>query len=350
MATERTMTAVRPEAEAASTDQILIQMLTGMWLTQAVATAARLGIPDLLASGPKSSEEIASAVGAHPGATRRLMRTLASRGVFAADGDNGPYRLTEIGERLRAGTPGTLKEMFIAETDTLHWRSWERMDDAMRTGDPQPQAVFGMPAFDYYTKHREEGEQFGRAMENVSRFVSNAVLDAYDFSGARTVLDVGGGNGSMVLAILERHPSLRGLVHDLPYIEAHANERIRAAGAADRCRFVAGDFFERVPEGADLLVMKYILHDWNDEQSIRLLQACRAAIAPDGRLLIIETVVPPDNRPDLVQMMDLNMLVMTGGLERTEREYAALLEKAGFLLTRVVATASPCSLVEARPV
>jgi SAM-dependent methyltransferase len=319
-----------------------------MWVTQAVAAAARLGIADRLASGPKSPDDVASLVGANAGAMRRLMRALASVGVLAP-ADGGRYGLTPVGERLRSDRPDTFRDMFIAETDQVHWQSWGHMAEAVRTGAPRPQAVFGAPAFDYYAKNPAEGEQFGRAMQNVSRFVARGVLETYDFSAARTVLDVGGGNGSMVLAILARYPKLSGIVFDLPYIEGLATESIRAAGAADRCRFEAGDFFERVPSGADLHVLKFILHDWNDEESIRLLKSCRAAIAPDGRVLIIETLVPEEIRPDFVHLMDLNMLVMTGGLERTAREYGTLLERSGFRVTRVLPTPGPFSLVEAKP-
>jgi SAM-dependent methyltransferase len=334
-------------ARAGSTDQQLIQLLTGMWVTQSVATAARLGIVDRLAAGPKTAEEVAAEIGAHRGAVSRLLRALASVGFLSAAGSR--YGLTPVAERLRSDRPDTFKDMFIAETDTVHWRSWERMADAVRTGDPRPQAVFGMAAFDYYGKHPDEGEQFGRAMQNVSAFVANAVLEAYDFSGVRTVMDVGGGNGSMALAILGAHRTLRGIVFDLPYIEAQAREAIAAAGASGRCRFEAGNFFESVPKGADAHVLKFILHDWNDEESVRLLRNCRASIEPDGRLLVVENVVPEEIRPEMVHLMDLNMLVMTGGLERTAKEYGVLLDRAGFRVSRIVPTAGPFSVVEAKP-
>lgn len=342
-------TSPRADERAPGPDQVLMQMLAGAWVTQAVATAARLGIPDALASGPKTPEDLAAKVGAHPGATGRLMRTLAGLGVFAPAG-GGRYGLTALSERLREDTPGSLKHMFIAETDGVHWRSWERVLDAVVTGEPRPQAVFGAPAFDYYAQHPKEGEQFGRAMANVSGFASSAVLEAYDFGGIRTILDVGGGNGSMALAVLSRYPEMRGIVADLPYMEAQAKENIRAAGASDRCRFEPTDFFERVPGGADAHMLKFVLHDWNDGDSLRLLSSCRAAIAPEGRLLILEILVPEEIRPDFSHLMDLNMLVMTGGLERTAEEYGALLSRARFRLERVVPTASPFSLIEARPV
>ena len=332
-----------------SPDRVAIRLLTGMWAMQAAASAARLGIPDIIGDGAKTPDEVAKAAGTHPGATRRLLRGLASLGVFSRE-DGERYRVTDVGRFLRSDTPGSLKDMFIGESDTVHWRSWERLDDAVRTGDPRPKAVFGTPAFDYYGAHPEEGAQFGKAMENVSKFAATAVLGAYDFSGARTIMDVGGGNGSMTIAILERTPEVRGLVVDLPYIEGPARERIRAAGLESRMRFEPVNFFERVPQGADVQMLKFILHDWNDEESVQILKNCRAAIAPDGRLVAVEMVVPEQIQPDFVHVMDLNMLVMTGGLERTAKEYETLFAKAGFRLSRVVPTESPFSVIEARPV
>lgn len=343
------VTETRTQKEAPPTDQVLLQLLAGAWVTQAIATAARFGIPDVLASGPQTADELAAKIGANAGATQRLMRMLTGIGVFAA-AEGGRYGLTPLSERLREDTPGSLKHMFIAETDGVHWRSWERVADAVRTGLPRPLPVFGKAAFDYYSEHKDEGEQFGRAMANISGFASRAVLDAYDFSGFKTILDVGGGNGSMVLAILKRYPQAKGIVSDLPYIETQARESIRQAGMADRCRFEAADFFQRVPEGADAHVLKTVVHDWNDEETLRLLKSCRSAIAPDGRLLVLEVVVPEGSSPDFSHLMDLNMLVMTGGLERTAKEYESLLALAGFRLTRIVPTASPFSVIEAKAV
>ena len=341
--------AAHPAETARPADRIVIQLLGGMWAMQAAASAARLHIPDIIGDGAKTPEEVAAAAGTHPGATKRLLRGLASLGVFTR-GDGDRYRLTDVGRFLRSGVPGSLREMFIAESDTVHWRSWERLDDAVKTGDPRPQAVFGAPAFDYYSKHPDEGARFGEAMETVTRFASQAVLEAYDFSGARTVMDVGGGNGSMTIAILERIPNVRGLVVDLPYIEGPAKERIRAAGFESRARFEPVNFFERVPEGADVHLLKFILHDWNDEESVRILKNCRASIAKEGRVVLVEMVVPEQIQPDFVHVMDLNMLVMTGGMERTAKEYETLFAKSGFRLSRVVPTASPFSVIEARPV
>ena len=335
-------------AEGALPTDPLIQILTGAWAMQAVATAVRLGIPDVLAGGARRADEVAAKAGANAGATYRLLRALASLGILARSGD-GKFSNTALGERLQPGVPGGLRDMFLGETDHVHWQSWERAADAVKTGQPRPKAVFGVPAFEYYGQHVDEGEQFGRAMENVSRFAASAVLEAYDFSGVRTIMDVGGGNGSMALAILEKHPEMRGKVMDLPYIEPQAKLGIAAAGAAHRCSFEAGDFFRSVPAGADLHVLKFILHDWTDEECVQILRSCRAALAPGGKVLIVELLVPEDIRPDFVMLMDLNMLVMTGGRERTAKEFEKVLSDAGFTGTRVIPTKSPFALIEARP-
>ncbi|MET0620963.1 MAG: methyltransferase, partial [Thermoanaerobaculia bacterium] len=246
------------KAPTVSTDQALIQLLTGAWAMQAVATAARLEIPDVLSGGARTAEDVAAKTGADPGAMYRLLRALASLGVLERSSD-GRFANTPIGDRLRTGAPGGLRDMFIGETDHVHWQSWERAADAVKTGLPRPKAVFGVPAFEYYGQHVDEGEQFGRAMQNVSNFAAAAVLEAYDFSGVRTIMDVGGGNGSMALAILGKYPSMKGTVVDLPYIEPQAKQTIQAAGAAGRCAFEAADFFRSVPKGADMHVLKFIL-------------------------------------------------------------------------------------------
>jgi hypothetical protein len=335
-------------AGAPPVDQTLIQLLTGMWAMQAVATGARLGVPDVLASGGKTAVEVAAATSTDPGATVRLLRALASLGVLTRDG-SGRFALTPVGERLRSGMPGTFRDAFIAESDPVHWQSWEFLADAIRTGQPRPAALFGMPAFDWYGRNSAHGEQFGRAMENMSRFAASAVLESYDFAGVDTIMDVGGGNGSLALAILGKHPGMKGKIVDLPYMQDQAHAGIRSAGAAERCGFEACDFFESVPKGADLHVLKFILHDWTDEECGRILRRCRESLAPGGRLLVVEMLVPDEIRPDFVMLMDLNMLVVTGGRERTEADFAALFEKAGFRLMRTIPTKSPFSLLQAKP-
>ena len=348
MSTTTNATTVRSQNETPDVDRVLMQLLAGAWVTQAIATAARLGLPDALASGPMTVDEMAAKAGTNRGATKRLMRMLTGIGVFAP-ADGGRYGLTAVSERLREETPGSLKHMFIAETDGLHWRSWEKVADAVRTGLPRPKPVFGVPAFEYYGEHKDEGEQFGRAMANVSGLASKFVLDAYDFGGLKTIMDVGGGNGSMVRTILEKYPQARGIIADLPYIADQANAAILSSGLAERCRFEPTDFFQSVPKGADGHLLKFILHDWNDEECAAILANCRAAIAPGGRLMVLEVIVPETPESDFSHMMDMNMLVMTGGMERTAAEYEALFARGGFRLKRIVTSQSPFSVIEGEP-
>lgn len=337
-------------AASEATDRALIQMLTGSWVTQLVAAVARLGIPDRLAlEQPQSSEQLARAVGADADALHRVMRALSSLGVFAEAGF-GRYALTRIGERLRSGQPGSMRDLFLAETDDVHRRSWDALADAIRSGQPQPPAVFGTPVFEYYAKHVEDGRQFGLAMQSVSAMSAQGVLANYDFSNVRLIVDVGGGNGSFVRAVLQQHPQARGIVFDLPYIESQAIAGIEQDRLDDRCRFEGGDFFETVPSGGDIYLLRFVLHDWNDAESRRILKAVRTGIAPGGRVLVVEMLVPEDNEPGFVQLMDINMLVMTGGRERTATEYAKLFADSGLRLTRTIATGTPFFIAEGEAV
>lgn len=337
-------------ATSEATDQALVQMLTGAWTTQLVAAVARLGIPDELAiAQPQSSEQLARKVGADSGALYRVMRALSSLGVFA-DLGSGQYALTPIGERLRSGQPGSMRDFFLAETDDVHRRSWDALVNAIRSGLPQPSAVFGASVFDYYAKHVEEGQQFGRAMENVSAMSAHGVVANYDFSGARLIIDVGGGNGSFLRAVLRQHPQATGVVVDLPYMESQAVASIEHDGLQNRCRFEARDMFEAVSSGGDIYLLRFILHDWNDAESRRILKTVRTAIRPGGRVLVVEMLVPEANEPGFVQLMDINMLVMTGGRERTAAEYGDLYAAAGLRLLRTIPTGTPFLIVEGEPV
>jgi hypothetical protein len=253
-----------------------------------------------------------------------------------------------VSDRLRTGTPDSMADFFLSETDNLHSQSWIHLVDAIRSGEPQPKPAVGATAFEYYASHQDEGEQFGRAMANMSALCATAVLDAYDLSDAHEVVDVGGGNGSFVRALLRRHAHPRGVIYDLPYIGDQAKACIQADQLAERCRFEPGDFFEAVP-AADTDLIKFILHDWNDDQCARILSSCRRAVALNGRIVVVEMLVPADSKPGFVQVMDINMLVMTGGRERTEAEFARLFERGGFRLTRVVQTHSPFVAIEGRP-
>ena len=330
-----------------SPQEAIMHMLMGMWSAQAVATAARLGIADALAkSQPQASTALARAVGADAAALARFLRTLASLGVLSQPQPD-TYALTAIGEALRSDIPGSMRDLLIAETDAPHWQAWGKLDESVRSGQPMVPKLFDMSIFEYYAAHPEELAPFSRAMGNFSAIAAQGTVQSYDFSAARHVVDVGGANGDLLLAILQANPNVRGTVFDQPHVAEAARQAITDQGYNERCEARGGDFFQEIPPGGDLYLLKFILHDWQDQDALRILQNCRQAMTADGKLLVIEMVIPDDNHRSPAQLIDLNMLVMTGGKERTASEYEALLSQAGFRLDRLIPTGSPYHLVEA---
>jgi SAM-dependent methyltransferase len=326
----------------------LMQMLTGSWVSQAVGAAARLGIADQLAAGPRSADEIAGAVGAHAPSLYRLMRALAGIGVLTQP-EPGKFGLSPVGECLRAGVPGTLHDMAITQTDHLHWASWERLTDAVRSGRSQARAALGMETWEYFGRHPEHAARFSAAMGNVSNLVLPAIVVGYDFSRATRIVDVAGAHGVLLAEILQRNPAARGVLFDLPHVVEGAPAVLARYQVADRVEVVAGDFFKEVPGGADLYLLKHIVHDWNDERAVAILKSCRAAMKAGSKLLVIELMLPPDGEPSPSPLSDLNMLVMVDGKERTEAEFATLLSAARLAIDRVVPTMSMFRIIEASP-
>lgn len=324
----------------------MLQMVTGYWVSQAVGAAARLGIADQLAERPRPSGEVAKALGADPQALFRLMRMLASIGVFTMD-EQGRFGLTPLGDTLRSGVPGSAKDFADAETAPGHWLPWGKLDDAVKTGKPMCKPALGMELWDWYAKNPEEGESFNGAMGDLSAAVAVEVLRVYDFAGFQKVVDVGGAHGILVGAILQATPEMRGILYDLPHVTATAGESLESRGIAQRCEVITGSFFDSVPPGADIHVLKQIIHDWSDEECTTILRNCHKALEPKGKLLLVEMVIPPDNSPSMAQPMDLNMLVLLTGRERTESEYRDLLAAGGFEMERVIPTQSPFSVIEA---
>lgn len=327
----------------------LFQMLTGKWVSQALYAAATLGIADLVVEGARTAEQLAEATGSHPRSLQRLLRSLASVGVFHETGD-GRFEQSPISELLRTDVPGSLRAnaMFFGVRST--WRPWGEILHSVRTGKPAFDHVYGMPIFDYYQQDLEEAAIFNQAMTGLSKMVASAVLEAYDFSGIRKMVDVAGGHGMLLKSILGRYPDMQGVLFDLPKVIEGARAAAGDNGVAGRLEFVAGSFFESVPTGADAYIMKHIIHDWDDERAVAILSTCRRAIPSDGRVLLVETVVPGPNEPSLAKLLDLEMLVLPGGIERTEPEYAELFRQAGFRLSRVLRTESFMNVIEARPV
>jgi O-methyltransferase/methyltransferase family protein len=319
----------------------LMQMVIGYRASQALYVAAKLGIADLLKDGPKGSDALAQATQAHPAALRRLLRALVSLGVFEEDAQ-GRFGLTPMGTHLRSDVPGSLRAPVLFLAGEEGWRSWGALLHSVQTGEPAFDHVYGMGGFDYYAEHPEGAKILDEAMAGFTALVADAVLGAYDFSGTRTLVDVGGGNGALLAAILKAHPTMRGILFDLPHVVSGAPQVLGDAGVVARCQVVGGSFFESVPEGGDAYLLKWIIHDWDDERSVAILTACRRAMKGNGKLLVVDQVLPhraePSESTDAF-MFDLEMLVVTsGGRERSEDEFRTLLAAAGFRLNRVVAT------------
>lgn len=328
---------------------VLLQMIDGVKVTQLIHTAAKLGIADLLQDGPKSSEELASAVGVHPVALYRVLRALAGLGIFE-EVEGGRFRLTPLAEPLRSGVPGSVRAWAILGGEEWHLRMWGDILHSVKTGSGAFDHVHGMSSFEYFQKHPESGALFYEAMTNLTAQVSAAVLAAYDFSNLGGIVDVGCGNGTFTTAILKAHPHLAATLFDLPHVIENARGVIESEGIADRCEFVSGDFFASVSGRGEAHVLKNIVHDWDDERAITLLANCRKAMPENGRLLVVEMVVQPGNEPSPAKMFDITMMVAEGGRERTEAEHRELFRAAGFELSRVVPTPSPVSVLEALPV
>ena len=345
------------ETPQALPEVTLIQMITARWVSQAIAVAARLGIADLLGDGPQSCAELAAKAGAHTGSLYRLLRALSSVGIFAEDvAEDGTeagqarFRLTPLAEPLCANTPGSLRGVAIMFGEPWSVQPWGDLLRSVQTGETAFDRAFGIGAFDYFSQHPHAGKIFEQSMNGFTALSADAVLAAYDFSAFRTLVDVAGGHGILLAAILRNYPSLQGILFDAPQVVAGSRKVLEAAGLADRCVSVGGDFFASLPQGGDAYLMKNIIHDWDSERCIAILRNCRRAVAANGKLLIVDAVIEPGNAPAFGKLMDLEMLVMTqGGRERTAAEFRTLLDAAGFHLTRIVPTPSPFSIVEGAP-
>ena len=337
-----------PEVLPAAT---LSHLLRGSLVTQLVHVAATLGVADLLHTGPKSSHELAIAVNVDPEALSRVLRALASLGIFM-ETDAGVFALTALAEPLRSDVPGSLRGSAVLYGERWWWQACGELLHSVRTGQPAFDHVHGKALFGYLDASSDAAAVFNEHQTNMTRQDAAAVVAAYDFSPFTTVVDVGGGHGALTAAILQACPRPTVILFDQPAVVAGAQRRLRADGVTDRCRYVAGDFFDAVPAGGDAYILKDIVHDWDDGRTMAILRNCHAAMArlPAAvRLLIVEKVIPPGNEPFPGKLTDITMLLMTGGRERTANQYRALLGEAGFAVTRIVATRSPASVIEAVP-
>lgn len=324
--------------------EVLREQIMGFRTTQMIHVAAKLGLADLLAAGPRPVEELAAMAGAEPQALHRLLRALASLGIFAED-PAGDFVLTPQAELLRSDVQGSLRDVALLYGEDWLWQAYGNMTHSVRTGAPAFTKTHGQPFYGYLHAHPRAAARFNAAMTGFSSHETAAILEAYDFSDVRSVVDIGGGHGALLAALLRAHPQMSGTLFDLPSVLAGAASVLGEMG--ERARTVAGDFFDEAPAGADLYVMKSVLHNWDDTDAQRILSTCRAAMAPEARLLVIERVVPDGNAPSEAKLFDINMLVVAGGRERTEPEYRRLLEQAGLALTRVGGTRSPLSVIVA---
>ena len=336
-------TETRPDAAT------LRRMILGYRLSQALHVAARLEIAELLAGGPKSIDELAGAAEADPPSLYRLLRLLAGEGVFEELAD-GRFAQTPLSEMLRGDHDLSLRARAVFDGDEGTWRAWGNLLHSVRTGTSAFDHALGTGLFDYLKENPEASADFDALMAEQTGHWTGAIAAAYDFAGLETVVDVGGGNGALLAGLLGAHPDLRGVVFDQPHVVAGAPRILEAAGLSERCRIAEGDFFDSVPGGGDAYLLKFILHDWGDEDCAAVLKNCRRAMAESGRLLVIEILVEPGNTPDYGRYLDLHMLVVAKGRERSEDEYRALFRAGGFALTRVVPTGTDLSILEGWPV
>lgn len=325
----------------------LYQMIVGFRSTPPIYVAAKLGIADLVAERPKTADELAHATKAHAPSLRRLLLMLSSLGIFTED-TAGRFRATPLGELLRRDHPQSQRSLAMMLGSPFFWKPWGELCEAVLTGQPAFDRLYGVSLFDYLSTQPEDAAIFNDAMTSVSARDVPAILAAYDFSSFEQIVDVGGGHGALLHAILSAYPKLHGVLADLPAVLAGA-AALKSAPIAARCILVGTDFFESVPGGADGYLMKTIVHDWNDEDALKILRNCRRAIQPNGRLLLIEWVLKGSNEPDEGRKLDLQMLVQFRGRERTKADFEALLRGAGFSLMRIIPTSTPVSIVESRP-
>ena len=325
----------------------LLELITGHWVTAALHAAARLRVADHIGRGAATTAALAEATGAHEPSLFRLLRALASLGVLV-ETEPRTFRCTEIGARLAADHPESMRGMALFQGAPPHWAGWGAFESAVRTGRSSFESVHGMRFFDYLQTDPEFSEDFNDGMTSMSAAAAEAVVASYDFSGIGTLVDIGGGHGHLLARIVAAHPGLRGVVADLPHVVAGAPATFARHGVADRCTAAPADFFEALPP-ADAYIAKHIVHDWDDAHAARILRSATRGLAPGGRVLIVDTVIEPGNAPSMAKLLDLEMLHAThGGKERTAEEFDALFALVGLRRTRIVPTGTLVSIDEAR--
>ena len=325
----------------------LMRLIGGSFVTQAIYIGTKLGIADLLANGPKNTADLAANTETHENSLYRLLRALACLGIFA-ETTEGHFSNTAVSELLRVDSPKSLRAMMLFMGDEAHARVINDMMYSVKTGKPAWDNVHGVACFPYmFETNKPLGDIFNQAMTALSHGEIAAVLDAYDFADIGTLADIAGGHGHFVGSILKKYPAMNGVLFDLGSVIAGAPELLASYGVADRVKLVEGDFFSEIPVVADAYIMKHIIHDWYDDSCEKILGCIHRSMPDDGRVLIVDSVIPPGNDPHPGKMLDLEMLVSPGGKERTANEFETLLNNSGFRMTRIVPTHSPVSIVEA---
>ena len=327
---------------------VLMQMITGFWMSSAIYVAAKLALADHMSGGPVNSDELAQRVVADPDTLYRLLRALAGLGVFT---ETAPrfFALTPIGNLLRSNVPGSLRAFSLVGRE-LGWEPWGELLHSVCTGETAFDHLHGEGYFEYLKQNPEAARMFGQAMTAFVTTNGLAAATAYDFSTFSKIVDVGGGNGALMEALLRQNPKVKGIVFDHPDVVAAAEKRLVLSGLSGRCECIGGDFFEAVPSGGDAYLLASVIHDWDDERALAILRNCRRAMGSGAKIFLLEMVIPSGDMPFFGKLLDLNMLVNFGGRERTEAEYRDLLSAAGFKLKRIVPTRTPTSLMEAAPV
>jgi O-methyltransferase domain/Dimerisation domain len=327
---------------------VLQQLIQGFQVTQCMYVAAKLSIADLLKDGPRTSEELAQVTGTHAPSLYRVLRLLTTVGLLT-EPEAHSFALTPLGAYLQTGVPSSMRDTVLLYGDTPFWDAWGNLLHSVETGEQSFQYVFGLALFEYNQQHPEHATLFNNMMTEWTASVAPTVAAAYDFSAIQTLVDVGGGHGQMLASILQAHPTLHGVLFDLPHVVAGASPLLDGAGVADRCEVIGGDAFKAVPEGLETYLLSRVIHDWDDERAIVLLARCHQAMKPQGKVLLVERVILTGSTPQvLVLESDVQMLVLSsGGRERTDAEYLALLSAAGFELTRLIAVLPPFYLIEA---
>lgn len=338
---------MKDSCEGLQPSAALMQMISGFWVSSAIYVAAKLDLADHMRDKPISVDELAERVGAHPGALYRLLRALASVGVFT-EVEPRRFALTPIGNCLKSG-PGSLRAFSIVGRE-IGWEPWGQLLHSVRTGDTAFGHLHEMGYFEYLKHNPELARLFDEAMTGFVTMNGLAVVAAYDFTTFSKIVDVGGGHGILIETLLKQNKQAKAIVFDRPDVVAIAKDKLISAGIMNRCECIGGDFFDSVPSGGDAYLLASVLHDWDDEKSLTILNNCRRAMSSKAKLFLVEMVIPSGDMPFFGKFLDLNMLVNFGGRERTKEEYQNLLSAAGFQLSQVVPTRTPSSLIEARPV